>query len=371
MSTTTPCSHYFSFPFVGGYKVNGRAQKVTASHNDKRRRNRSVEVQRSHIILSNDPSNSWNQRRARSNIDPADVIAASEIRRFQKAHKFTESRSLSTSRCSSWVSLSSSPGSSLSGSTNNLSGFESSVDSNLGNDDDSGINMTMFEPRSLEIPPFDNQQHPGRKLPRTPSATQRSNAANEPLPSYFPPPYNGGGKEHGGSDQPHSPLPNSPLTRRSDPELKTRPDSWHSAGDLVRQETLRPHSYHSTDIHNVPHNTDPLNVDTPLDECVPLREEETSFEGVTLAQLKQLEDLQLQRQMLLLEETRLANAFSPAPPPMYGETAQLPPSYLGVLPTHQQHHRHHNLGTNLVASRNTTSPATSSCQQDRYLVGRK
>lgn len=57
---------------------------------------------------------------------------------------------------------------------------------------------------------------------------------------------------------------------------------------------------------------------------VPLRAEETCFEGVTKAQLQKLEELHLQRQILLFEKSRLENGFTLPPPPMFDDAL---PSY--------------------------------------------
>lgn len=67
-----------------------------------------------------------------------------------------------------------------------------------------------------------------------------------------------------------------------------------------------------------------------LEDRAPLRVEETSFEGVTMAHLKQLEELQLQRQMLLQAEARLKMTLGGVGPPPAGMEL---PSYDQAMPT--------------------------------------
>ena len=67
-----------------------------------------------------------------------------------------------------------------------------------------------------------------------------------------------------------------------------------------------------------------------LEDRTPLRDEETSFEGVTMAHLKQLEELQLQQQMLLQAEARLKMTLGGAGPPPAGMEL---PSYDQAMPT--------------------------------------
>lgn len=322
--------------------VIGRAQKVT----DKRRRNRSVEVQRSHIILSSKNAADANGVKSRSNIDPSDVVAAKI--------NFMENQSLNNpnSRCSSWASLNSSQCSSVSGSRTDLT-----LSGDVDNDDDSGISVhidhspQMSAVASLEIPPFQFLQK-RRKLPRVPSSISRSALKDEPLPQYCSPPTNsnkqlqqqqdkpvsdfnsGLGETYGFGEsaqqqQQHITPLSSPRLPRVDPDGKIRPGTWHSNQDVNNNNTnsnnpndLRPNSFHSTDMLNNSNNTPPDHMrNHEITDLIPLRAEETSFEGVTLSQLEKLQDLQLQRQMLKLEESKLANAMSPStlfsPRPMY------------------------------------------------------
>lgn len=78
---------------------------------------------------------------------------------------------------------------------------------------------------------------------------------------------------------------------------------------------------------------DGIDLDPDIREPIPLRHEETSFEGVSLEHLRQLEELQLQRQMLQLAEARLkaslcsADGIAPAGCnlPTYDQALTTPP----------------------------------------------
>lgn len=236
--------------------------------------------------------------RSRSNIDAADVHAAEELRKLQQNLWRTETRSRCNSLSSSGsassrqdlINLASpsqsspEPGTTEIGHAHTMAepasppGAAGPVANPAPSSPPTAVQLSIAERAALACPFPRRQRRQGsgkKKLNREPRVTAAAvsvaaaaaaaaavKSINEPLPPYHRPPMSAASSENSFGE----------------PEL------------------------HALD----------------GDECsepapIPLRDEETSFEGVSMAHLRQLELLQLQHQMLLLAEARLKTGFGLPP----------------------------------------------------------
>lgn len=315
----------------------------SASHYDKRRRNKSYinphefysAIKRRGDVIER------TQNRSRSNIDAAEVEAAEELRRMEQ----TLSRSDTRSRCNSLSSTESAsslrvigvaPEGSVSGSPEP---GEGSTQTNADNDhhqtcaclpkeilssygfgDLPAPQLTVAERAALAYANPRRQRKPKLKHLQRQKQSQQSQqqpwnstagpvTTLEELPPYRVPPT---------ADSP------PPSSMEESCKISGLHQKEHVP--MRRPSMNRPVSKRWAVLHD-----DQDDIDHGENEFrVPLRNEETAFEGVSMAHLRQLEILQLQRQMLLLAEARVKNSlrhqtpFSAEPPPYDMAVSPLP-----------------------------------------------
>lgn len=306
----------------------------TSSHYDKRRRNKSyinphefyTAIKRRGEVIERA------QNRSRSNIDAAEVEAAEELRRLQQ----TLSRSDTRSRCNSLSSTESAsslrvigvaPEASISGSPEpSEGGLPVNIDNDhlqssacLTNDKVIGYGfgdlpapqLTVAERAALAYASPRRQRKSKHKLVQRQKQQQNLQQQSqsvagpavtlEELPPYRVPPK---------ADSP------PPTSMTEEPSKRSNPNQQ---GQLrMRRSKNWPVSKRWAVLHDDEDDVD----HGEHDFRTPLRSEETAFEGVSMAHLRQLEFLQLQRQMLLLAEARVKNSLD-SPPPFDAE----PPPY--------------------------------------------